>query len=106
MINCPACHEDVNPIDDMGADMRIVSRCPKIGCNAALPDEAAEGHSAAQGLAKAKQTPAKGVAVVSILELAKARRAEVGLRIDELRRLEAELAQLDRMIAAAESNTH
>lgn len=101
---CPACEKDVNPIDDLGTDMRLTRRCPIPSCMAAFPRESqpsqAKPQAAAPSVASRQLVPV--ASSLDVLGLAKARLTALEAELTALEAKRAEAAMLRRMILAAE----
>lgn len=91
---CHTCKTDVSPIAAMGANMRPERVCP--GCAGVLPEPVRAAPVAApQAVAPAMAPPvSRPAAPVSLAKQVQARRRELRA---EIRRLQRELAQLDRL---------
>lgn len=92
-MHCTFCEKDVNPVYDMGSDMRAVAQCPK--CSHQIKTTPAT--SSVQDRRSIDPSKAQ-----TVLQFAKARLIEVRAQITDVSHLEAEAAMLERMISAAE----
>ena len=102
---CPSCSRDVHPYDDMGTDMRVVSRCPRADCNSIFPSatlEAERPRPPVQAATRRADNAAPPRASFDVLGLAKARLVTLEGELSALESKRAEAAMLRRMIYAAE----
>lgn len=116
-MRCPACGEDRHPSVSMSADRGVIEQCSACGApirelgplaaRVALPepgeplDLSPVAIAAAPARGKQTAAPAKSDEPPNMLRLARERRTYLLREIKRLRRLESELAQLNRLLDAA-----